>query len=178
MNYITFEDIKSFEEWKELKEEGRTWVTVYFSLGFAILFLILNVIINVAIILISKMRLNIYQCFIVFLLLPLVLGIIYACKSVQFIWKLNTLLYDLKEKKIEIYKKAYFINYIIGISTILLSANIIFNSISLFKMSLYELLQMGIWSVLGGVIIGYIYGRQNWNKFHERIIENLNNEVT
>lgn len=44
-------------------------------------------------------------------------------------------------------------------------------------MSFYELLQMLIWPILGGVIIGYIYRRQNWNKYHECIIEKLNNII-
>jgi cytochrome c biogenesis protein CcdA len=178
MSYNTFQDIKSFKDWKDLKEEGRAWTTVSFSLGFVIVFLIFNVIVNVVTMLMNEVRLNISQYFIVFLIIPLALGTIYACTTAHFIWKLNTLLYDLKEKKIELYKKSYFSSYIIGISTIFLSVNIIFNSINLFKMSLYELLQMGMWSVLGGVIIGYIYGKRNWSKFHECIREKLDNEIT
>lgn len=178
MRYISFEDIKSLEEWAELKEGGRAWTTVYLSLGLIILLIGFNVIVNVIELLIDKIKLNIYQYSIVFLLIPLLLGIIYACIYVHVIWKLNTLLHDLKEKKIEIYKRIYFSNYIVGISTMLLSISIIFGSHNLFKMKLYELFQMGIWPIIGGVIIGYIYGKRNWNKFHERIIEVLNNEIT
>jgi len=178
MSFISFEDIKSFEEWAELKEGGRAWTTVYFSLGLVILLIIFNAIVNVIALLIDKIKLNIYQYFIVFLIIPLLLGVICACINVHVIWKLNTLLHDLKEKKIEIYKRVYFLNYIVGISTILLSLNIIFGSHNLFKMNLYELFQMGIWPIIGGVIIGCISGKQNWNKFHERIIEVLNNEIT
>lgn len=178
MSYINFEGVKPFEDWKELKQEGRVRTTIFISLSLAIFFIIFNAIVNVVTMLAGKMRLNTYKSLIVFLIIPLALGIFNACVSVHYVWKINTLLYDIKEKKSEIYKKVYFLNCVIITFTIFLSIGITFSDFILFKISLYELLQMGMCSIFGGALIGYIYYKRSWNEFYERIRSKLNNDIT
>ncbi|MFL0248274.1 hypothetical protein [Candidatus Clostridium stratigraminis] len=175
MDYIGSKDIKSFEEWSELKEGGRVLTTAYISIGTIFVFAIFNTIVNLVILFFSNIRLTIYQYFLVFLIIPLLLGTIYAYASVQIIWKFNALIHNLREVEIEKYKRVYFINNIIGISIMLLSVGIIFDSVHLLKTDLYELIKMGVGVIVSGAIIGYIHSKRNWNMLSERIVEELEN---
>lgn len=83
----------------------------------------------------------------------------------------------MKEEKIEIYKRIFFLHHIGQTSIVLILLSMIFNGIYLLKQSPFEVLEEALLILLVGALIGCLFGKRKWDKFHQVLEEKISSKI-
>lgn len=166
--------ILSMDTWNDLILNGkRKFIIQSISIHIPIMVLF-SMFVNITVTLLYKIKPNLYQAILVFIVQPIFLATIYTIIEVYITYKFNIMVHDLKEEDRQNYKRYFIIR---NVALDFIGGIILFiNLESLTTSSILSLITLFIAIIVLSILAGLSKTKYEFNALYEEIIEKINQE--